>query len=68
MIKKKGAGVVTAIILISVFGWVAIVGLVIKPNIWVGSILCLFGGGIIGLAAGYLMRKWWFKGIGRRSK
>lgn len=63
MIRKRGAGVMTAIIVVSVFGWVAIVGLVIKPNIWVGSVLSLFGGGLIGLVAAYLMRKWWFKEI-----
>jgi len=63
MIKPKGAGMMMAIILISVCGWVALVALVIEPNIWVGSALCLGGGSLIGLAVAYLMRRWWFKGI-----
>ena len=63
MIKLKGAGMVMAIMLISVCGWVAIVAFIIKPNMWVGSALCLFGGSLIGLAIVYLMRRWWFKGI-----
>ena len=63
MIKLKGARMVMAIMLISVCGWVAIVAFIIKPNMWVGSALCLFGGSLIGLGIVYLMRRWWFKGI-----
>jgi len=66
MIKSKGAGMMMAIMLISVCGWVALVALVIEPNIWVGSALCLGGGSLIGLAVVYLMRRWWFKGIAGR--
>lgn len=63
MIKPKGATTVMAIILISVCGWVALVALVIEPNIWVGSALCFVGGGLIGLAVAYLIRRWWLKGM-----
>ena len=68
MIKLKGAGMVMMIMLISVCGWVAIVAFIIKPNMWVGSALCLFGGSLIGLAIVYLMWRWWFKGIGGRGR
>lgn len=63
MIKLKGAGMVMAIMLISVCGWVAIVGLVIKPVFWVGAALSVVGGIAIGGGIVYLMRRWWFKGI-----
>ena len=63
MIKWKGAGTVIAITLISVSGWATIISFVIKPNIWVGSALGFFGGGLIGMGIVYLMRRWWFKGI-----
>lgn len=67
MIKRKGVAIVMGIILISVCGWVALVGLVLTDNIWVGSALSLAGGIAIGGAVSYLMRRWWFKGIeGRR--
>ncbi|GAI74940.1 unnamed protein product, partial [marine sediment metagenome] len=68
MIKLKGAGMVMAIMLISVCGWVAIVAFIIKPNMWVGSALSLFGGSVIGLAIFYLMKWWWFKGIELRRR
>ena len=68
MIKLKGAGMVMAIMLISVCGWVAIVAFIIKPNMWVGSALCLFGGSVIGLGIFYLMMRWWFKGIEVRRR
>ena len=58
---------VMTIILISVCGWVAIVGLVIKPNIVAGAFLSLAGGSTIGLVIAWLMRRWWFKGIGKRK-
>jgi len=61
MIKWKGAGMMMTIMLVSVFGWVAIVGFVIKPNIVAGAFLCLAGGSIIGLVIAYLMRRWWFR-------
>ena len=68
MIKLKGAGMVMAIMLISVCGWVTIVAFIIKPNMWVGSALCLFGGSGIGAGIVYLMRRWWFKGIELRRR
>lgn len=61
MLKLKGAGTVLGIILISVCGWVAIIGLVIKPGILVGSALSVVGGMAIGAAVAYLMWRWWFK-------
>jgi len=61
MKRRKSAGTLMAIILISVCGWTAVVGLVIKPNIWGGAALS-FGGGIaIGFAVVYLICRWWFK-------
>jgi len=61
--KKKGARMVMTIMLVAVCGWVAIVGLVIKPDFAAGAFLSLAGGGTIGLIIAYLMRRWWFKGI-----
>ena len=61
--KKKGAGMMMTIILVAVCGWVAIVGLVIKPDMVTGAFLSVAGGGIIGLIIAYLIRRWWFKGI-----
>jgi len=63
MIKPKGVATIMGIILISVCGWVALVGLVLTDNIWVGSVLSIVGGCVIGGAVAYLMRRWWFKGI-----
>jgi len=59
--KKKGAGMVMTIILISVCGWVAIVVFVIKPDIVAGAFLCIAGGIVIGLVIDWLMWRWWFK-------
>ena len=61
--KKKGAGMMMTIILVAVCGWVAIVGLVIKPDMVTGAFLSLAGGATIGLLIAYLMQRWWFKGI-----
>ncbi|GAH64038.1 unnamed protein product [marine sediment metagenome] len=61
MTKLKRARTLMAIILVSIFGWVAIVGLVIKPGIVAGAFLCLAGGSIIGLVIAYLIRRWWFR-------
>jgi len=60
--KKNGAGMMMTIILISACGWVAIVGLVIKPPFWLGAILSIIGGIAIGTVVAYLIRRWWFKG------
>ena len=68
MIKRKGAATVMGIMLISVCGWVALVGLVLTDNIWVGSALSFAGGSAIGGGIAYLMRRWWFKGIERRRR
>ena len=61
MIKRKGVAVIMAIILISVCGWVAVVGLVIKPPFWLGAILSIIGGIVIGTVVAYLIRRWWFR-------
>ncbi|MBA7603194.1 hypothetical protein ES703_10298 [subsurface metagenome] len=61
--KKKGVGMVITIILVAVCGWVAIVSFVIKPDMVAGAALSVCGGGAIGLAIAYLMRRWWFKRI-----
>ncbi|GAI51280.1 unnamed protein product, partial [marine sediment metagenome] len=53
MIKPKGAGTLLGIILASVCGWVAIVGLVIKPSILVGSALSVAGGAALGVVAAF---------------
>lgn len=58
MIKPKGAGTVLGIILVSVCGWVAIIGLVIKPGILVGSALSVVGGVAIGAPVAFLLRRW----------
>ena len=68
MIKPKGTATVMAIILISVCGWAAIVGLVIKPGILVGAALSVVGGMAIGGGIAYLMWRWWFKGILKKSQ
>ena len=64
--KKKGAGMVMTIMLVAVFGWVAIVVFVIKPDIADGVALSVCGGAAIGLAIVGLMSNWWFKGILKR--
>ena len=66
MIKRKGAGTVMGIILVSVCGWVALVGLVLTDNFWVGSALSIAGGVAIGGVVAYLMKRWWFKSIPTR--
>jgi len=64
--KKKGAGMVMTILLVSLCGWVAIVGLVIKPDFATGAALSVVGGAAIGLVIVFLMSNWWFKGILKR--
>ncbi|KKM18410.1 hypothetical protein LCGC14_1665940 [marine sediment metagenome] len=61
MIKLKRARTLMAISLISVCGWVVIVGLVIKPVFWLGAILTFIGGIAIGTVVAYLIRRWWFR-------
>jgi len=61
--KKKGAGMMTAIILISACGWVAIVVFIIKPGLVAGAALSVCGGAVIGLVIVWLMKRWWFKRI-----
>jgi len=61
--KKKSAGMMMLIIIVSVFGWVAIVGLVIKPPFWLGAVLTIIGGIAIGTVVAYLIRSWWFSTV-----
>jgi len=61
MTKLKRARTLMAIILISVCGWVAVVGLVIKPIFWVGALLSIGGGVVIGTVVAYLILRWWFR-------
>ena len=68
MIKQKSAATVLGIILVSCGGWVALVTFVLAPNLLVGAALSLGGGTAIGVAVAFLMRRWWFKGISRRSR
>ncbi len=63
MIKPKGVATIMGIILISACGWVALVGLVLTDNIWVGAVLSIAGGCVIGGGVAYLIWRWWFKGI-----
>ncbi len=58
----KSSRTLMAIILVSVCGWVAVVGLVIKPIFWVGALLSIGGGIFIGAVVAYLVRRWWFRG------
>jgi len=66
MIKRKGAGTVLGIILVSAGGWAALVTFVLADNLLVGAALSLAGGIAIGVAVACLMRRWWFKGIRTR--
>lgn len=59
--RLKSTGTLMAIILISVCSWVAVVGLVIKPIFWVGALLSIGGGVIIGTVVAYLIIKWWYR-------
>jgi len=59
--KKRGSWMVSLIMIGSLLGWVAIVGLVIKPPFWLGAILAIVGGLAIGTGVAYLIRRWWFK-------
>ncbi len=63
MTNLKSSGTLMAIILVSVCGWVAVVGLIIKPIFWVGALLSIGGGVVIGTVVAYLIRRWCFKGI-----
>ncbi len=66
MIKRRGAGTVLGIILVSAGGWAALVTFVLADNLLVGAALSLAGGIAIGVAVACLMRRWWFKGIQSR--
>ena len=63
MIKLKGTGMIMAIMIVAVLGWTAIVGLVIKPTIWVGILIVPLGGIAIGVGISYLIWRWWLKEI-----
>jgi len=49
------------LMLISLCGWVAVVGLVIKPPFWLGVILSIVGGLVTGKVVAYLIWRWWFR-------
>lgn len=68
MIKWKGAGAVTGLIVVGAAGWSAIVKFVLTDSFLVGSILSIVGGMAIGVVIAVLLRNWWFKGFekGRR--
>ena len=59
----KSSRTLMAIILVPVCGWVAVVGLVIKPIFWVGALLSIGGGIVLGAVVAYLIRRWWFRAM-----
>lgn len=61
MMNIKTTRGLMAIILISMCGWVALVGLVIKPPLWLGAVLSIVGGAVIGTIVAFLIRRWWFR-------
>jgi hypothetical protein len=61
MKKLKTARSLMIIMLISVCGWTAIVGLVIKPPLWIGAGLSLGGGFAIGAVISFLIWRWWIR-------
>ncbi|MBA7635933.1 hypothetical protein ES703_43544 [subsurface metagenome] len=61
--RKKGAGMLMTIMLVSASGWVAIVVFIIKPGLVVGAGLSLCGGAVIGLVIVWLIKRWWFRRI-----
>jgi len=63
----KSSRTLMAIILVPVCGWVAVVGLVIKPIFWVGALLSIGGGIVIGAVVAHLMWRWWFRGKKRKE-
>ena len=63
MIKRRPFWLLFLIAIIPACGWPAVIGLVIKPNIWVGATLAIIGGIAIGAVVVYLMWRWWFKAI-----
>lgn len=60
--RLKSTGTLMAIILVSVCGWVAVVVFVINPAFWVGALLAVGGGIVIGTVVAYLITRWWFRG------
>ena len=60
--NQVSSGILMTIILVSVCGWVAVVGLVIKPAFWVGALLSIGGSIVIGTVVAYLIKRWWFRG------
>lgn len=59
--RLKSTETLMAIILISLCGWTALIGLVVKPSFLVGAILAIAGGIAIGLVIVRLITCWWFK-------
>ena len=60
--NQVSSGILMTIILVSVCGWLAVVGLVIKPAFWVGALLSIGGSIVIGTVVAYLIKRWWFRG------
>lgn len=61
MKKLKSARTLMIIMLISVCGWTAIVGLAIKPPLWIGACLSIGGGFAIGAVISFLIWRWWIR-------
>lgn len=57
----KRARTLMVLMLVSLLSWVAIVGLVIKPPFWLGAVLAIIGGIVIGTFETWLMWRWWFR-------
>lgn len=68
MIKWKGAGAVTGLIVVGAAGWVAVVKFVLTDSFLVGSILSIVGGMAIGAVIAVLLRSWWLKGLTKTGK
>jgi len=58
---KLKTSTLMAIILVSVCGWAAIVNFMIKPPFWLGALLSIAGGIVIGGVVAYLILRWWFR-------
>lgn len=66
MIKWKGAGAVTGLIVVGAMSWVAIVNFILTDSFLMGSVLSVAGGMVIGAVIAVLLRKWWSKGLKER--
>jgi len=66
MIRLKGPATVLGIILLAAVGWAVVVTFFLATNFLTGAAFSLAGGVVIGVAVAYLIKRWWFKGIGHR--